>query len=919
MPRPAWLALGAAIGSLSLGVAAPRVVLGGAIAVAAVAFALRLLPARPELRRRAQTVLVLALGVVAIGVRAVAWPAPAAPAVSLPNDDGPWPAVVESIGPERAGSRPAVLMLQSPVLRVAATLPGYPSVVPSDRIEVAGRIRPPPDDDYGTYLARIGAAGTLRADAVRLLAPESSIAAWLEGLRRGAAAGLDRTLPEPQAGLAAGVLIGLRDRVDRDLSRDFTTAGASHVVAISGWNIAIVASTLAAVAGGVGRRRRAVLTILAIVAYVAFVGPSASVVRAGAMAGVALLARELGRPGSAAAALGWAVTILLLVDPTDVDDAGFRLSVLATAGIVAWGSRWTAALAGPDPGRVRRFLAETLGVSLAAQAATAPVVLLDFGRLSVVAPAVNLVVVPLVPAAMAAGAAALIAGVLVAVGLPAVVATLVGLPAWALYTAIVAAVRFGAGLPLASIELTTPWDTVAAGCSAGAILVATRFGSRFWRSKRPPPHRLAPAAAHPGTCHGDRRALRARRAATLALVAATTGLGLVLAHRPDGATRVVILDVGQGDAILIEGSDGGRMLVDGGPDPSRLLSALGERLAPWDRRIDALVLTHPHEDHVAGLARLLRRFEVGRVYEPGMIGSAPGYQAWAEALEPGAPRRGRLSTGDRLVLDKVNLTVLWPDAALVPLRPADSGTSVNNVSIVLLGEVAGRRFLLTGDLEEEIEPKLVARGLPPLDLLKVAHHGSRTSTTQGFLDAVRPRIAVASTGVVNPYGHPAPATIERLERVARRVLRTDADGTVEITFDGNAVRVRSSGPRPAPKRRETPQTGRSPRAVPAFERVATLPRPPRVGEGVSPLPSLADLEAGFARAADYHLDDGTLPRYGDRIGARDRSPRLLLGRRCVRAGAGARGVPSRSRALSGRCAGALATGGRSNRARPPPG
>jgi competence protein ComEC len=295
-------------------------------------------------------------------------------------------------------------------LVVAATLPWYPPVVPADRIEVSGSIRPPPVSEYGDYLAKIGAAGTLRAEALEVLPPSGTIERGLEGLRRAAADGLSRAMPEPEAGLAAGVLLGLRDRVDRDLAAAFTTAGASHVVAISGWNIAIVASSIGGLAGGFGRRRRSIVIAVAIVAYVAFVGPSASVVRAGVMAGVALLARELGRPGRAAAALGWAVTILLVLDPATVSDAGFRLSVLATAGILAWGSRFTERLSGADPGRVRRWVAEILGVSLAAQVATTPVVLLDFGRLSLIAPAVNLVVVPLVPAAMAAGVVALLLG-----------------------------------------------------------------------------------------------------------------------------------------------------------------------------------------------------------------------------------------------------------------------------------------------------------------------------------------------------------------------------------------------------------------------------------------------------------------------------------------------------------------------------
>ena len=491
--------------------------------------------------------------------------------------------------------------------------------MPGDRVEVAGRIRPPPADEYGEYLAKIGAIGTLRADALELLPGAGTLERTLEGFRRSAADGVDRSMPEPEAGLAAGVLIGLRDRVDRDLADAFTIAGASHVVAISGWNIAIVASTLGALAGGLQRRRRATLTAVAIVVYVAFVGPSPSVVRAGVMAGVALLARELGRPGTAAAALGWAITGLLLIDPEWAFDAGFRLSVLATAGIIAWGSGLTARLAGPAPSRQRRWVAEILGVSFAAQAATTPIVLLMFGRLSLVAPLVNLIVVPLVPPAMAAGALALVVGMLVGAGLPAgsrrssVSRPGASMRRWSAWCGA------GAGLPLASLELLPPWDGVAAmlsavrssarpgGAARGSLGFGGSGGDPPYRSER----RVRVRWARRGPDRGASAELRAAvdrggvQIAAGTLVVATIGLGLALAHRPDGLARVVVLDVGQGDGILVEGGRGGRMVVDGGPDPARLLIALDERLPPWDRRIDILVLSHPHEDHVAGLALLL--------------------------------------------------------------------------------------------------------------------------------------------------------------------------------------------------------------------------------------------------------------------------------------------------------------------------
>ncbi|MCI0583043.1 MAG: ComEC/Rec2 family competence protein [Chloroflexi bacterium] len=936
-----WLATGTIAAALALSsgeAAGPRLTVAVLLGVGGLALAGRVVAMLRGRRRFGLGLVAAAMGAGALAIRLlVAPPAPPPAVVALPDGEGPWTAVVVSVGPLREGHRPAVLDLASPPgLRLAATLPAWPVVVPGDRVSAAGAPEPRPDGEYGEYLARIGAAGVLRARSVEVLGVPGDAARTLEGLRRAADEAVRLAIPEPEAGLASGILIGLRDRVDRDLAAAFTTVGASHVVAISGWNIAIVAATLGALAGRFARRRRAALTAIAIVAYVVFVGASPSVVRAAAMAGVVLLARELGRPSRAAAAIGWAVTVLLLVDPGLIEDVGFQLSALATAGLIAWGTPLSARLAGPSPGRLRAWLAEALGVSLAAHLATLPIVALEFGRLSIVAPIVNLGVVPLVAPAMAAGAIALVAGGLTMAGAPAILATLGGLPAWALLATIVGLVRAGASIPFASLDLAAPWDAVVAALAGGLILLADRGLRARARaeSKRqpagavaPPPHATAPPQPPAPGFGGPGRRLRMRgprtrleRALAGGLAAAVVALAIAFVHRPDGVARLTVLDVGQGDAILLEGQRGTRLLVDGGPDPGRLLVALDEHLPPWDRRIDVIVLSHPHEDHTAGLAGLLGRYGVQRVLEPGMLGPGPGYLALNAALAAGGVERGILVTGDRLAIDDIELRVLWPDIGSVPETPPDGGTGINNVSIVLLGEAAGHRFLLTGDIEEEIDPTLLARSLPAVEILKVAHHGSRTASTEPFLAATRPRVAIISSGRGNPYGHPAPATVGRIEAGGTRVLRTDTNGSIELELGPGPIKIHATeGAAAAPTVNAATSAAAIPGSVPASllcavpirqrssvdiavaspgTEVEAAASPPSFGVLAWPAPR-RPLPA-TARSLGYHAG-GDIPPVRLAVlpiaPLERRAARLLLGRRRLQPGGRGGGGPARPRPL----------------------
>ena len=804
-----WLAVGTVIAAVGAPVVGPLVVILGTASAALIVVAVA---PRSGGHGRVRATRLLLLGCAALAARLVVLPLASPIATETPTGNGPWTAVVESIGAVRDGSQVATLRLADrPDTRVAATLPRYPEIEPGLDIVVDGGIRAPPEGPYGDYLRRTGIAGTLQSRHLDVKGSEAGLGPALERLRRVAGAALAAAIPEPEAGLAAGIVVGLRDRVDRTLAADFTTVGASHIVAISGWNIAIVAASVAALAGSWARRRRALLTAVAIVTYVAFAGASPSVVRAAAMAGVVLVARESGRAGRAAAALGWAAVILLFIDPALVGDAGFQLSSLATAGILAWATPLNAGLRRRTPARLPDWLVECLAVSLAAQAATLPIVLLVFGRLAIISPLINLVVVPIVAPAMAAAGIALLGGLASMAGAPALVATILGLPGWFLLAVMVGVVQAGARLPFASATLGPPWNLVAAALAAAvpAAIILGRSRRTAGPSRAAPLNPMATLAGGGGgmvagrstqkTRHGTKRRLsRPERIVAIATSASLIALVVAVAHRPDGTTKITVIDVGQGDSILVEGSRGGRLLVDGGPDPDRLLIELDRRLPPWDRRLDAVILTHPHEDHVAGLALLLSRYRVGRVYETGMHGPGPGYKAWARALAlPNAPPDGRLATGDRLAVDDLHLRVLWPDPGKVPLEPPDGGRGINDVSVVLLGEVAGRRILLTGDVEDDVDPLLVARGLPPIDVLKVAHHGSKTASTPAFLDVVKPAVAIVSAGAGNPYGHPARSTLDRLASTGARVLRTDTDGSVEVDIGASGIRVAASGGRAA--------------------------------------------------------------------------------------------------------------------------
>jgi competence protein ComEC len=828
MPRSAWIAGGAILTALAVGgqgSASGLLVLG--LLVAATIAGLGFVVAR----RPGQAA--MALGAVTVALRLLMGGLDAAPNVPAPTDRilGDWTAQVLTLGSTTGGQQRSVLLVRGAAdagppgpagpWRAYAWLPRYPALVPGDRIAFDDALEPVRQDgsEFASYLVGIEAVVTTRVREVTLLGDGGGVLAVAESIRQVADEALARIVPEPMAGLASAVLVGRRDRVAREVSDAFTATGLSHVVAISGWNIALIGAVLGGLlaAMGLGRRQRTVAIVMALALFTLIAGGGASVVRAALMGGVVLVAREAGRPGTAAAALGVAAWALVVLDPAMASDLGFQLSVAATAGLLAWGSRLTARLAGPAPGTARSWLAESLGVSLAAQAATLPLVLFHFGRLSPVSPIANLVVAPIVAPAMLVGSVCLVAGLVVGAGAPVLVGAPFALLGWAVLGAMVGVAGAFAALPFASVELP------AVVAMVGALVLALVTGVVAWRARRAtaPLDVSRPASrGHASTSSSPRARLVLVGGTVLVMLVAGAGLVARVAHR-EARLVVTALDVGQGDSILVEGPRGGRLLLDGGPDPDRLLTVLDRHVPPWDRRIDLVILTHPHEDHVAGLAMLLARYRVAGIAENGMLGAGTGDRAFRERLRALGVTTTRLTAGDGLSFDGVHAAIRWPIRGEVPERSPSEGRRINDTSVVLDLRFGHRRLLLTGDIEDDVDPRLLTMGIEDeghrLDVLKVAHHGSGTATSDAWLEALRPRVALVSAGTGNPYGHPAPRTIERLETHGARVLRTDLDGDLEVSTDGRDLRIATSG-------------GRPPTAAVASRRTAdTAPGPTRPG------------------------------------------------------------------------------------------
>lgn len=674
---------------------------------------------------------------------------------------------------------------------------GPPYLRYGDTLRLSGKLeRPNPigDFDYAAWLEAQGIAGVIWARDAETVATGGGhwAMATLHRFRGSLASALQRAIRAPESGLAQALLLGIRSELPSSVKDSFRKAGMSHLLAISGLHVGIVlalALGIGAAALGSGNPLVILCAMVTVWVYAVVSGLDPPVVRAAIMGSLALVQGLTGRGMRGLTALVLAAGVMVCVDPALLGSLSFQLSFTAMAGVIiglplialitgaiaalaggtsAWASRWVQ--------YVLTLLVASVVISTTTTLATVPLVAMHFGEIPLMSVPATILAMPAMPVALVGAAAIATTGVA-----SPWLAEVLGVLAWVPVNWII---RVADAMPpaMAPAAWLTPLVVVAwyAGLAALVLLMSSRrmrwIASGWRRGPRWRPSGVA------GLLVG---------VAPVIVLGAILLFGQLSATRADGLLHVHVLDVGQGDAILVVTPEGRQVLVDGGPEPRTTLAALGQRLPAGDRSLDAVVVTHLDSDHAGGLIGVLDRYDTKIVMQGSASPGSALFHQWQSVLDQREHPTVQIRAGHRIQLDSgVVLEVLHPPPGKLPPH---IDRNANNLSVVMrmtFGEVS---FLLTGDVEQDSERYLVDIAGERLrsDVLKVAHHGSRSSTSASFLRAVGAESAVISSGSENRYGHPHADVMARLATMVgnESVFITSRDGTVEYVTDGAGLWV----------------------------------------------------------------------------------------------------------------------------------
>ncbi len=654
--------------------------------------------------------------------------------------------------------------------------PKYPQLEYEDQIAFRCQLEVPEPFEgfaYDKYLRSRGVLAVCwRPESLSI--QERTSDGWrgvIFGFKRSVLNKTEQIFSEPQSTFLAGLLFGGKGSLSSDIRDDFVSTGTSHILAASGYNVSIFSRFLfLALVALVFRRKTALAIVAAMIGiYVIMSGLDPAVTRAGIMGLVVLFGRGLGRASSTASVrniLALTAVVMLAVNPyLLLDDVGFQLSFVSTIGLVLLVPRiehWFQFI--PTTGGFREAIVSTV----AATGMSLPILIWQFGAVSIVSVLVNLLVLPLVPYTMALGALA-IAVSFVSTG----VASILVVPAWSLLSIVLYVVRWFAAIPNALVQI--PFQEIVAALAALLLLLV--IGILF---QKPKP---------------DYESVIDRRRPVLASVSIsfliifsilfgsfdTAGTSLNTGDK----MRVWFFDVGQGDAIFIETPDGEQILVDGGPGEV-VLSKLGTVMPAWDRSLDMVVLTHPHADHVSGLVEVLERYQVDQIVMTGVNYGSNIYEEWLSRVKLEPSELILVDYPQDISIGSITIQALWPEESFENKNASD----INETSIVLRVDYEESSVLLTGDMYVEQENEL-AYSIGDVDVLKVPHQGSLTSSSVEFIQVVDPEIGVITVGE-NSYGHPHPAVVARYQNNETKLYRTDIDGDVLMITDGIEYTVKAN-------------------------------------------------------------------------------------------------------------------------------
>ncbi|MDQ3729550.1 MAG: ComEC/Rec2 family competence protein [Actinomycetota bacterium] len=621
-------------------------------------------------------------------------------------------------------------------------------------VSVSGTVREPAPWERA-QIERTGAQRVLAADSLEITSDaRGGFRGALDDVRRRAESALERGTPPISAALLRGFVLGQDDRIPKDVRDDFRRSGLAHVLAVSGQNVmllAILATPLLALAGVPFRAR--LLAIAGIIAvYVPVAGAGASIQRAGVMGVAGVVAALASRPTARWYALGLAAAVTLAIDPRATGDIGWQLSFCAVSGLLVLAPALIRVL-GPNSTGVRRGLAEGAAMTLAASLATAPLAAHHFGTVSITAIPANLVALPAIAPAMWLG---MLSGALGQIpGAPVEPLTWLG----GLCAGFIGWVARILGPEWAQLDVPEP--------GPGAAIAWTVFLVGGARLACLALERRATMTAAP---RAPRRLVLAALAGIACVVA---GAVLVEGRRDPTEARpalltIRILDVGQGDAILVEPRGRPPLLIDTGPPEAEVGAQLGDLGV---ESLFAIAITHDERDHSGGLADALGNVTARRLL---LSGEAPQSCRYLDC-----PPASRLTAGSAFRMGRVRVETVWPPASM-PLAE-----NPNETALVLHIRCGDFDALFTADAEAEVAS--YASG--PVDLLKVAHHGSEDAGLDSLLERTAPQLAAVSVGADNPYGHPAPETTAALAAYGVPVVRTDEGGeiVIEVRRDGWSV------------------------------------------------------------------------------------------------------------------------------------